>query len=163
MGNAQSSVEAQSGGASRKIRVRTPGKHIVLFALAATFMLAASTAVISRTGLPLSDRDSAGASADGAIQETFLVDLSPDADGRLRLLKVTVEIQADSALALRAIDVRRALIREQVSFFLRELSPEDFDGSPARDRLKIEMLRRVNLSLGSAQASDVVVSSLIIQ
>ncbi len=159
MGDAQPPVDVQSGGASRKIRVRTPGKHIVLFALAATFMLAASTAVIRRTGLALADQ----ASADGVLQETFLVDLSPDEGGRLRLLKMTVEIRADNTLALRAINSRRALIRERMSFFLRELSPEDFDGSPARDRLKIELLRRINLSLGTEQASDVIVSTLIIQ
>jgi hypothetical protein len=50
-----------------------------------------------------------------------------------------------------------------VSFFLRELSPEDLDGSAAQERLNAELQRRINLSLAPAAASAVTIQSIVLQ
>lgn len=144
-----------------RVRVRTPGKHIVLFSLAVTFMIALSTLALSKADLSMPAQPFAAAPK--AIAETFVVDLSPDAQGRLRLLKLTVEIDAADADARRAFEERRAAVRERVSFFLRELSPEDLDGSAAQERLNAELQRRINLSLAPAAASAVTIQSIVLQ
>lgn len=152
----------EDAGRHARVRVRTPGKHIVLFSLAVTFMIAISTLVLSRADIGRSDHPFARARSE-PIEETFVVDLSPDALGRLRLMRLTIELAAPSAAARRAIEEHRAEIRERLAFFLRELTPEDLDGSEAQARLKAELVRRVNLSVGPEAVGDVFVKSFVIQ
>lgn len=148
--------------ASPRIRVRTPGKHIVLFSLAVTFMIGVSTLVLSRAELSL--QRSPFASDEGArVQETFIADLAPDAAGRLRMLRLSIEVDLASGAARAALEAKRPQLRERLAFFLRELTPEDLDGSDAQMRLKAELLRRVNLTLGPDAANEVLVQSMLIQ
>jgi flagellar basal body-associated protein FliL len=147
--------------ASSRVRVRTPGKHIVLFSLAVTFMISISTLVLSKAGLALPEQPFAAQPA--ATEETFITDLAPDDQGRLRLLKLNVAIETADAAAQDALDSKRALVRERLSFFLRELTPADLDGTLARERLKTELKRRVDLSIAPAEASAVTIQSIIIQ
>ncbi len=161
MGDALQGNDASTRGATARVRVRTPGKHIVLFSLAVTFMLAVSTLALSRADLALPERPFAAAAR--TVEETFLTDLSPDAQGRLRLLKLTVIIETPAGEALQMLEQKRPKIRERLSFFLRELSPEDLDGSAAQERLKSELLKRVNLTLAPAQADTLTIQSIVIQ
>ncbi len=145
-----------------RVRVRTPGKHIVLFSLAVTFMIAIATLVLSRADFRLPE---GGISSAGAppVEETFVADLSPDALGRLRLVRLEVKIDASAPGVRRALADKSPQLRERIAFFLRELSPEDLDGSEAQERLKAELLRRVNLTIAPEAADDVVIQSLMIQ
>lgn len=160
MGDAPASYEGSAGPV--RVRVRTPGKHIVLFSLAVTFMIAISTLVLSRADFTLRNSPFAPA-VEPPVEETFVADLSPDAMGRLRLLRVAVEIEASSAGARLALGGKRAELRERLAFYLRELAPEDLDGSEAEARFKAELLRRVNLTIAPEVADAVHVKSLVIQ
>lgn len=160
MGDAPESFDGTAGAA--RARVRTPGKHIVLFSLAVTFMIAISTLVLSRADFHLPDSPFASAGA-APVEETFVADLSPDSLGRLRLLRLEVKIEASSSGAQRALNEKRAQLRERIAFFLRELSPEDLDGSGAQARLKADLLRRVNLTIAPEAVDDVLIQSVIIQ
>lgn len=144
-----------------RMRVRTPGKHIVLFSLAVTFMIGVSTLMLSRADLQLPPQPFA--STGKPVEETFVADLAADAQGRLRLLKLTIEIKAADDDARKALDERSAAMRERLAFFLRELTPEDLDGTAAQERLKAELKRRVDLSLAPAAASAVTIKSIIVQ
>lgn len=159
MSGALDVVDKEPGRA--RVRVRTPGKHIVLFSLAVTFMICLSTLMLARADLSLPPP--AFAAAPKPVEETFVADLAADAEGRTRLLKLTVEIAAADAAAQRALNEKRAAVRERLAFFLRELTPEDLDGSAAQERLTAELKRRVDLSLAPASASDVTVRSIVIQ
>ncbi len=161
MGDALQRYDVQRTGAPARVRVRTPGKHIVLFTLAVTFMIGVSTLILSRAEIALPEGPFNGAAK--PVEETFLTDLSPDAQGRLRLLKMTVSIEASDSEAQKTLEEKRAAILERLSFFLRQLSPEDLDGSAAQERLKSELLKRINLSLAPAQADSVTIKSIVIQ
>ncbi len=145
----------------KRSRVRTPGKHIVLFSLAVTFMIALSTLMMSRADIAMPDRPFAAARK--PLEETFVTDLAPDAQGRSRLLKLTVGIEAGDAASRKVIEEKRAAIRERLAFFLRELTPDDLDGTPAQERLKSELQRRVDVTLAPDATGAVTVHSLIIQ
>lgn len=145
-----------------RVRVRTPGKHIVLFSLAVTFMIAISTLVLSRADFHLPQGRFSGAGAP-PVEETFVADLSPDASGRLRLVRVAVKIDASTPGARRALAEKNPQMRERIAFFLREMSPEDLDGAEAQARLKVELLRRVNLTIAPETADEIVIQSLMIQ
>ncbi len=149
------------GAEPARVRVRTPGKHIVLFSLAVTFMIGVSTLILSRTDLTLPAQPFADAAK--PVEETFVTDLAADAQGRLRLLKLTIEIDATDASAREALEEKSAAIRERLAFFLRELTPEDLDGAAAQDRLKAELKRRIDLSLAPGATAAVTIKSIIIQ
>ena len=162
-GDAAAHVESHA-----RVRVRTPGKHIVLFSLAVTFMLALSTTVLRTANLklPADPLPEFAASKDGRYYgppEEFLVDLSDGADGRSAYLKLTVKIVARDGAALAEIREKRPLVRERIAFFLRELSPEDLEGSENMARVKAEMLKRAGLPLGGGAATDLVIENLIVQ
>lgn len=151
-----------------RVRVRTPGKHIVLFSLAVTFMLALSTTILrtANVKLPANPMPEFAASKDGkyyAPPEEFLVDLSDGADGRSAYLKLTAKIVARDGAALAEIKAKSPLIRERISFFLRELSPEDFEGSERMARVKAELLKRASLPLGEGVATDLIIENIIVQ
>lgn len=156
-----------AGAPPPRRRVRTPGKHIVLFSLALTFMLGLSTTAIKSGSAMLEKHELRAVDTNGdggfyAPQE-FLVDLAPDEAGRDAFLKLTAKVVAKDAPALREIRARDAQIRERIGFFLRELSPEDFRGSEAMARVKAEMLKRVRLAVSEDYASDVVIEEIVIQ
>jgi flagellar basal body-associated protein FliL len=160
MGDASESIDGHAGAA--RIRVRTPGKHIVLFSLAVTFMIAISTLVLSRTDFALPEHPFAPVGPT-LVEESFVADLAPDALGRLRLVRLVVGIEAPFAETRRTLEDKRPQLRERISFFLRELSPDDLDGADGHARLKAELLRRVNLTLAPEKTDDVVIQSLLIQ
>lgn len=160
-----SDVTAQE--AAPRQRVRTPGKHIVLFMLAVTFMLALSTTALTSGKVKLPSYEFQGLSGAGAIlyapSEEFLIDLSPDAAGRSAYLKLTAKIVARDHAALSEIKEKQPMIRERVSFFLRELSADDFVGSEASARVKAEILKRASLPLSQGAAADIVIEDILIQ
>ena len=165
--DANEKAAAHAGNRAR-VRVRTPGKHIVLFSLAVTFMLALSTTVLrtANVKLPANPMPEFAASKDGkyyAPPEEFLVDLADGTDGRTAYLKLTAKIVARDGAALAEIKAKSPLIRERIAFFLRELSPEDFEGSENMARVKAEMLKRASLPLGEGVAADLIIENMIVQ
>lgn len=156
------------GANAPRRRVRTPGKHIVLFSLAVTFMLGLSTTILdsSRMTLPayqLPDFSTANTGPYYGPAQQFLTDLAPDGTGRIAYLKLTAKVVAKDSAALAEIKQKEPLIQERIAFFLRELSPEDFDGSEAMARIKAEMLKRAGLALTPGAAEDIIIEDLVIQ
>lgn len=152
--------------AAPRKRVRTPGKHIVLFMLAVTFMLALSTTALTSGKVKLPSYEFQGLGAGATLYappEEFLVDLSPDASGRSAYLKLTAKLVAKDHAALSEIKEKQPMIRERVSFFLRELSADDFSGSEASARVKAEILKRASLPLSAGAAADIVIEDIVIQ
>ncbi|HBS32290.1 MAG TPA: hypothetical protein DEA40_11205 [Parvularcula sp.] len=161
MRRAMSDAVMTIGAETARVRVRTPGKHIVLFSLAVTFMIGVSTLLLSRADRASPSRFAA--STTNPVEETFVTDLAADAQGRLRLLKLTIEIEPADAAARKALEEKNAALRERLAFFLRELTPEDLDGSAAQERLNVELKRRVDLAIAPAAAGSVTVKSIIVQ
>ncbi|MEM8772968.1 MAG: flagellar basal body-associated FliL family protein [Pseudomonadota bacterium] len=156
-----------------RARVRTPGKYIVLFLFVPVILVAFGAGL----WLAYEDRRAAYASVEYrrlvsgerrafyALPE-FLVDLSIDADGRTKYLRLTASIQLETenvGAAIAHIDAQKLALVERLTFFLRELRPEDFDETEDMNRLKKEMVRRVNLVLSPYGARDVVIEDMIIQ
>lgn len=150
-------------GARTRKRVRTPGKHIVLFALAATFILTVATTAIRSGEVTLPDYEIGATSGNYSLAQEFIVDLAPDASGRAGFLKLRLSLLASSRTALAEIEDNSAQIRERVSFFLRELSGEDFAGTEATERVKAELLKRARLPVSDGAVKDVVIDEIVIQ
>lgn len=156
-----------------RIRVRTPGKYLVLFAVVTAAIAAGAVGLwlnMREDGADLAaveyrQTEEGGRAAYYNLPE-FLVDLSPDRSGRTAYLKLSASIAlAGAGIDEQAekIDAAQPAIAERLSFFLRELRPEDFEGSEGMARVKREMLRRVNLVIAPMSADDVVIEDLVIQ
>jgi|GEM_PF-2375431 len=156
-----------------RLRVRTPGKYIVLF----LFTPVALVAVAAGVWLNDAERRAAFAaveyrkSTDGAREAfvpmpEFLVDLRADDDGRTAYLRIKLAIRLDNATlndAVEHFDVSKPAVTERLTLFLRELRPDDFAGTQNMARVKTELLRRVNLALAPHHAREVIIEDLIIQ
>jgi flagellar FliL protein len=156
-----------------RVRAHTPGKYIVLI----LFVPVSLVAVGAGLWLSYAERRAAFAvieyrnSIDGVRDAyypmpEFLVDLRADADGRTAYLRLKMSILLDRAElsdSVERIDAFKPALTERLTFFLRELRPEDFDGSEQMMRVKAEMLRRVNLVLAPYEAGDVIIEEIVIQ
>jgi flagellar basal body-associated protein FliL len=157
-----------------RLRVRTPGKHIVLFVFGIASLVAAVVIIASRkpenaaAGVRSASTVAVAPVLGGAAiieLDEFLVDLSPDRTGRIAYLRLRAAVRAasgESAAAAEAIDVRRAELKERLSTLLRGLTADDFSGEEGLERVKREMLRRVQLVIGPI-ASEVIVTDIIVQ
>ena len=147
-----------------RARVRTPGKHIVLFAAAAVVVVAAAVNILKASPDNVFRPVVRAGVADSVMTfEPFLVDLAPDRAGRIGHSKLAIVIEPVSAEQAAAIDAARAQIAERVVFMLRTMTPEDFAGSEGMARVKQELKRRVDLVIAPEEVRDVVVSDIVIQ
>ncbi|MGB3722636.1 MAG: flagellar basal body-associated FliL family protein [Pacificimonas sp.] len=92
----------------------------------------------------------------------MMVNLS-SSDGGSRYLKVRVMLEAPSASDARALEAHLPAVIDGFQGYLRELRPEDLSGSAGTFRVKENLLRRVNLAVHPARASDVLVQEMIQQ
>lgn len=162
-----------NGMKGARLRVRTPGKYIILFLYFPVVMVAIGsglwlTWVEQRAAVAALEyrRSVSGEKVAYFTLPEFLVDLSPDLNGRTAYLKMNASIALRGAVSVEraaTIDEAQPALIERLTFFLRELRPEDFDGSEGMARVKREMLRRVNLVIAPESADEVVIEELVIQ
>jgi len=162
-----------TGAKEARKRVRTPGKHIIMWLFAPVAVVAIGAGLwlnmaSNRAAVAALEYRTNGSGVEAAyfVLPDFLVDLSPDENGRTAYLKIKAAIALDHEQAKdSAVSIEAALpqVVERLTFFLRELRPEDFHGSAGMARVKREMARRVNLVIAPVVASDVVIEELVIQ
>lgn len=92
----------------------------------------------------------------------LLVNMTTD-DGRPAILKLKVTIEAADKDVIKAIEPRLPRIMDQFQGFLRELRLDDLSGSAGSTRLRLELLRRVNLAIAPAQAGAVLIEEMLVQ
>lgn len=85
------------------------------------------------------------------------------ADGRARFVKLHFMLVAADAGKAEAIKARLPLYLDALQPFLRELRPEDLNGSAAVYRMKEEMRARADDTLGSGAVRDVLIQDLVQQ
>jgi len=155
------------------VRVRMPGKYIVLI----LFLPVALVALGAGVWLNIMSHRSAvealeyrksenGVEAAYFTLPEFLVDLSPDFNGRTAYLKMRASILLDhqeTDATAQVLAAMQPVVMERLTIFLRALRPGDFQGSDSMTRIKREMLRRVNLVIAPADAGEVVIEEIVIQ
>lgn len=91
----------------------------------------------------------------------FLVNLSGPPPQHYLKMRVTLQI-ADPEIA-KTLDAQMPRVLDSFQTFLREMRPEDLQGSEGMLRLKEELLRRINLVLDPTVVSDVLFKEIIVQ
>jgi len=92
----------------------------------------------------------------------FLVNMST-ADGAMRYLKLRVAIEIPNADVLSEIELLMPRVVDGFQVYLRELRPEDLEGSAGIVRMKEELLRRLNLAVEPHQIRDVLFKEVVVQ
>lgn len=84
-------------------------------------------------------------------------------DGRPAFLKLRLTLEAPDDAAVTALTEHVPRVIDQFNTFLRELRTEDLAGSAGAYRLRLELLRRVNLAIAPAQISAVLIEEMLVQ
>jgi flagellar FliL protein len=108
------------------------------------------------------------ASAEHVISAPVFYDL-PDFLSNLsgpppqRYLKMRVSLQLPNQEASKIVDEQLPRVLDGFQTYLRQLRPEDLEGSEAMMRLKEELLRRLNLAIQPPVAKDILFKEIIVQ
>lgn len=92
----------------------------------------------------------------------MLINFSTD-DGRPAYLKLRVTLEAPDEEVAYAVEPELPRIMDQFQGFLRELRMDDISGSAGTARLRLELLRRVNLAIAPAQMNAVLIEEMLVQ
>lgn len=112
--------------------------------------------------------DDAAAPASGATANAY-VEVPPmvvnlrSSDGQARLLKLRFIVVAAQPAKTEEIKAKLPVVLDALQPFLRELRPEDLNGSAAVFRVKEEMMSRANGALGAGVVRDVLIQDLVQQ
>lgn len=103
-------------------------------------------------------------SADAAFVDMpdIVVNLQPDGR-RMRFLKLRLVLEVADKPAGEAIARLMPRVTDSFQVYLRALTVEEVQGSGGVQRLKEEMLARVNLALAPQRADDVLIKEMLVQ
>lgn len=96
-----------------------------------------------------------------ALPEMLVNIVGPD--GRPAYLKLRLTLEAPDDATVVAITEHVPRVTDQFNGFLRELRTDDLAGSAGAYRLRLELLRRVNLVIAPAQADAVLIEEMLVQ
>lgn len=85
------------------------------------------------------------------------------ADGQTRFLKIRFVLVAASAAKAEQIKAKLPIVLDALQSFLRELRPEDLNGSAAVFRVKEEMMVRAAGAFGTGMVRDILIQDLVQQ
>lgn len=147
------------------------GKKIVLFILAPLLLVAAVLGVLFATGA-LSALTSGGeqtqAESKGGKEvyyhdlPTMLVNLNTSG-GDKGFLKLTVSLAVENEKAREKIKQVTPRIVDSFQVYLRQLRVSDLEGSAGMQRLREELLLRVNNTVQDAKVKDVLFKEMLVQ
>jgi flagellar protein FliL len=85
------------------------------------------------------------------------------AGGRASFLKLRLTLESEDASVFEAVEPVLPRIIDQYQVFLRELRADDLSGSAGAYRLRLELLRRVNLAIAPRRVDAVLIEEMLIQ
>lgn len=84
------------------------------------------------------------------------------ADGRPTYLKLKLTLEMQDAAVAEHLQAEAPRLRDMMLAFLRELRPEEMQGSAATYQLKAELLRRVNLVAAPGKVDAVLIEEMLV-
>ncbi|MGE3304135.1 MAG: flagellar basal body-associated FliL family protein [Hyphomonadaceae bacterium] len=84
-------------------------------------------------------------------------------DGRPVYLKLKLTLESPDMDTATALEPQLPRVIDQFNAFLRELRVDDLAGSAGAYRLRLELLRRVNLAIAPAHVNAVLIEEMLVQ
>jgi hypothetical protein len=85
------------------------------------------------------------------------------ADGRPAYLKLRLTLEAPDDATVATLTEHVPRVTDQFNGFLREMRTDDLAGSAGAYRLRLELLRRVNLVIAPSQVNAVLIEEMLVQ
>ena len=85
------------------------------------------------------------------------------ADGRPTFVKLKLTLEMQDAAVAEQLQAEAPRMQDMFQGFLRELRPEEMQGSAATYQLKAELLRRVNLIAAPGKVDAVLIEEMLVQ
>ncbi|MBL4617523.1 MAG: flagellar basal body-associated FliL family protein [Robiginitomaculum sp.] len=92
----------------------------------------------------------------------ILVNISGETDGEQLVLIIKMQLEVPDEKTIETLDALLPRVIDHYQSFLRELRVEDIKGSAGNYRLRLELLRRVNLAVQPAHVNDVLIEKLLV-
>jgi flagellar FliL protein len=92
-----------------------------------------------------------------------LVNLSTSAGERTQYLKVKIVLELPDATIQPQVQTTMPRVMDAFQTYLRELRPNDLDGSAGLYRLKEELTRRINVAVAPGRINAVLFKEIIVQ
>lgn len=83
-------------------------------------------------------------------------------DGRPSILSLNLTLEVSDQAVVRELESKLPRVIDQFQGFLREMRIEDLSGSAGSERLRRELLRRVNLAIAPYQINAVLIEEFLI-
>ena len=83
-------------------------------------------------------------------------------DGKETFLKLKITLELPDRATADVLDDNWPRLQDMFQTFLRELRPEDLNGSQGTFQLRTELLRRVNLVIAPAKVNSVLIEEMLI-
>lgn len=96
-----------------------------------------------------------------AMPEILVNIIGPD--GRPAYLKLRLTLEAPDEASVTTLTDHVPRVTDQFNGFLRELRTDDLSGSAGAYRLRLELLRRVNLVIAPAHINAVLIEEMLVQ
>lgn len=84
------------------------------------------------------------------------------ADGKVSYLKLKLSFELPDKDTADALEANTPRLNDMLQTFLRELRPEDLNGSQGAYQLRAELQRRVNLIIAPAKVNGVLIQEMLI-
>ena len=84
------------------------------------------------------------------------------ADGRATFLKLKLTLEVPDQETVDALEPNMPRLQDMFQTFLRELRPEDLQGSQGSYQLRMEIQRRVNMVIAPAKVNAVLIEEMLI-
>jgi flagellar FliL protein len=92
----------------------------------------------------------------------IFVNISGEDENEQLVLVVTMQLEVPDEETIHQLDTVLPRVVDHYQAFLRELRVEDIKGSAGSYRLRLELLRRVNLAVQPAHVNDVLIEKLLV-
>lgn len=159
-------VDGQGEGAPKKFS----GKVIILFIILPLLLIGGIGGAVlmfaggDETVAEGSEASGAGPKVEPVFYELpeFLVNLTTSGNAT-RYLKMRVSLELHNPENVAKLEAVLPRVLDGFQTYLRELRPEDFEGSTGMFRLKEELLRRINIAVAPIEVHDVLFNEVIVQ
>jgi flagellar protein FliL len=156
--------EARKSGMSRTLSAKK--KKILIIIAAIAVIVGGGLGGAWYAGV-LEDGESAEAGSGKAPQPVyyelpeFVVNLNTGGR-RTTFFKLRASLELDSPTSVAHVEARLPLIVDHFQIYLRELRPEELNGSAGTYRLREELLKRVQLTVAPVAVTDVVFGEMLV-
>lgn len=153
------------------------GKKRLLLIVAAVVVLGAIGAGVFLSGILGGGEETASGEGEHAAAEekpaaspATIFHQMPDlvislrgSDRRTTFLKLRLTAEVGSNADIARIEAMMPRVVDYCQLYLRELRPDDLQGSAGTLRLKEELMRRINAAVAPTEVRDILLSELLIQ